>query len=340
MQNPDLMAALAPILGALQGAMAAPQQPPGQQKRPGLPLGGTASALGGVLRNPQHLARVVGIVVQGMSMLERAGGVSVVLGAGADLLSGRGPSIYQGTLREPNQKAPEVSTNEFRQILRDRSAVVFDTRTAHEYAIGHVPGALNVSQKPGVPLSQYVSDVREIARLVPDKSAPMVLYCNGPNCGKSRRLGDELVEAGYTNVRRYQLGAPAWRALGGLMETTPEGMRYVLEGDRLAVFIDARSRDEFAAGSLPRARSLPLSELMQALDDGRLPMEDYNTRIIVFGRDGEQARELAEAVAGRGFHNVAYFPGSYRSLIGTAATVAMRPRPWSASANMGVQRFS
>jgi hypothetical protein len=31
----------------------------------------------------------------------------------------------------------------------------------------------------------------------------------GPFCGKSKRLAEELLEAGYTNVRRYQLGMSA-----------------------------------------------------------------------------------------------------------------------------------
>jgi hypothetical protein len=38
-------------------------------------------------------------------------------------------------------------------------------------------------------------------------------------------------------------------------------------------------------------------------------MEDHNTRIIVFGREGAQARALAEAVAKEAFHNVAFFDG-------------------------------
>ncbi len=40
-------------------------------------------------------------------------------------------------------------------------------------------------------------------------------------------------------------------------------------------------------------------------------MKDHNTRIIVFGRDVEQAHEVAEALAREAFHNVTYFEGSY-----------------------------
>jgi rhodanese-related sulfurtransferase len=234
-------------------------------------------------------------------------------------------TIYQATLQEPNQKTPEVSTEELRQILADQSAIVFDARPFQEYAVSHIPGARNVSAKPGMPMSAYVSDVAEIGRLIgADKATPIVLYCNGPFCGKSKRLSAELAEAGYTHVRRYQLGIPVWRALGGLTEIEPEGLRYVFANDRTAVFIDARAPEPFGAQTLPGARNLPRSglkpgkdvgEVKAAKDDGRLPMEDHNTRIIVFGQDGAQAKAVAEAIAQEAFHNVAYFGGTFEALI-------------------------
>ena len=104
----------------------------------------------------------------------------------------------------PGSGVQEVSTAGLQQILQDQSAVVLDTRPYHEWSISHIPGALNVAAKPGVPIALYTSDVAEIGRLVEgNKSQPLVLYCNGPFCGKSKRVAGELLKAGYTNVRRY-----------------------------------------------------------------------------------------------------------------------------------------
>ena len=117
--------------------------------------------------------------------------------------------MYDVTLGETTEKTAEVSTTEMKQILEKKTATVFDSRPAREYAVGHIPGALNVAAKPGVPISVYVSDVKEIERTVKgDKGTAIVLYCNGPFCHKSKRLAAELLEAGFTNVRRYQLGMP------------------------------------------------------------------------------------------------------------------------------------
>ena len=129
--------------------------------------------------------------------------------------------------------------------------------------------------------------------------------------------------ADFTNVRRYQLGIPVWRALGGTTQIELEALAYVHEMDRSAVFIDARDSQQFQEVTLPRAVNVPASglergkdvgEVRRAKDDGRLPMEDHNTRVIVFGRDGTQARAVAEAITKEAFHNVAFYGGTFESL--------------------------
>lgn len=246
----------------------------------------------------------------------------VLVAAGA--ASAQGPSVYQTTLEEANQKTSEVSTDALRRVLANGSAVVLDARPHLEYAMSHIPGARNVAPKAGVSMSMYVSDVAEVERLVGgDRTKPLILYCNGPFCGKSKRLSEELLAAGFTNVRRYQLGIPVWRALVGLTEIELPAVQHIFQKDRTAVFVDARGAEEFGAGSLPGARSIPqgsvqpgkdVGEVRKAKDDGRLPMEDHNTRIVVFGRDASQARALAEAIVREAFHNVSYFPGTFDAL--------------------------
>ena len=236
-------------------------------------------------------------------------------------------NIHRAALLEADQKTPDISTEELRQILRDKSATVFDARPFKEYAISHIPGAVNVSAKPGVAISLYVSDTAEIGRVVKeDKAAPLVLYCNGPFCGKSKRLATELLEAGYTNVRRYQLGIPVWRALGEVTQIEPAGIQHVVANDRTAVLIDCRDGADFKSGSIPGAKNLPVSlvkegkdvgEVKVAKDDGRLPMEDHNTRIIVFGKTAAESTKVAQAIAKEAFHNVSFFDGTVDQLKAT-----------------------
>ncbi len=225
------------------------------------------------------------------------------------------------TFAPAGQHAGELSTEEFQRILAADQDVVLDTRPHLEYSISHIPGARNVAARPGVPMSVYISDVAEVSRLVGgDMNRAIVLYCNGPFCPKSKRLSDELTTAGHTNIRRYQLGIPVWRAFGGVTVIEADGLRHVLDLDRTAVVIDVREADVFRSGSLPGARNIPrtavlegrdLGEIRRAKDDGRLPMQDHNTRLIVVGRTSGDARFVAQALANEAFHNVAYFPGTF-----------------------------
>ena len=125
----------------------------------------------------------------------------LTLGA-AHVANAQGGSIYQATLAESNEKTHEVSTEQVRRILADGSAGVLDSRKHSEYVAGHIPGARNVDAPP----SEYVAAVE---RLVGgDKGKALVLYCNGPLCQASKRISEQLVAAGFINVRRYQLGIP------------------------------------------------------------------------------------------------------------------------------------
>lgn len=217
--------------------------------------------------------------------------------------------VLQATLAERNQKTPEVSTEQLRRILVEGSAIVLDTRTRAEFDAGHIPGARNLD----APAAEQVAAV---VRLVGgDKSAPLVLYCNGPFCQASRRLAEQLAAESFTNVRRYQLGIPIWRALGGPTAIEIDGITRVFGVDRTAVFIDARPASDFATGTIPGARNAAVEDVAAGRLKVPLPEDDFNRRIILFGRDAAEAGQLAELLSKRPWHNVSYFPGSFDTLI-------------------------
>lgn len=199
-----------------------------------------------------------------------------------------------------------MTTEEVLRILASRSEPIFDVRAAGEYAIAHIPGSINL----------YEKEVERITQTYPDKATRMVLYCNGPFCGKTKRLSEQLVNLGYTNVRRYQLGLPVWRALGHTVQTDLEGFKYVFKGDRTAVYVDARGASEFAKGSVPGAVNIQAGEAEKANEDGRLPYGDKGTRVIVFADTAEGARRVAEEIARKAYWNSSYFGETFAELKG------------------------
>jgi rhodanese-related sulfurtransferase len=152
-------------------------------------------------------------------------------------------NIYQATIGEPGQKTEEVSTERMRRTVSDGSAIILDTRPR--------AGENNLEGPPE-------GAITAVEKLVGgDKGKALVLYCTGPFCQASRRMSDQLLDAGFTNVRRYQLGMLIWRALGGPTEVELEGVVRVFRDDKTAVFFDARSAEGFANGSIPGAHNLP-----------------------------------------------------------------------------------
>jgi rhodanese-related sulfurtransferase len=226
--------------------------------------------------------------------------------------------VFSATLMEANAKTGEVSTEELHRIVADRSAMVIDARPRAEFEAGHIPGARVVD----APAGEQVAAVERLANA--DKAAALVVYCNGPYCQASRRLAEQLAASGFKNVRRYQLGMPLWRALGGPTVIELNGIARIFNKDRTAVFVDARTPEDFARGSLPGARNLTAESLDATLKqmmtgkaaNSPLPLDDFNGRIVLFGRDGEQVLSLAKAMTKRPWHNVSYFPGSYEELTG------------------------
>src|SRR3989442_14194254 len=106
--------------------------------------------------------------------------------------------ITEAIIGEPGQPTPEVSTAEMVRLVAGRSSLIIDVRPYEEFAVSHIPGAVNVAPKPGLAMSQYTSDVGGIDKLTRGvKAAMIILYCNGPFCGKSKRVAADLMAAGY-----------------------------------------------------------------------------------------------------------------------------------------------
>ena len=213
-------------------------------------------------------------------------------------------AILKATLGESGQKTAEVSTDEVLRVLADKSAPLLDVRSAEEYAIAHIPGSINL----------YEKEIDLVRQRYPDKATSLVFYCNGPYCGKSKRLSEQLVALGYSNVRRYQLGLPIWRALGYTVQTDIGGFKYIFQGDKTAVYVDARGASAATSGTVPGSVFVQAGEAEAANEDGRLPYKDKGTRIVVFADSADAARKVAEEIARKAYWNSSYFGGSFADL--------------------------
>lgn len=232
--------------------------------------------------------------------------------------------VENAVLAESNADTPQLSTAEFKKAMKD-GVLVLDNRPYREWAISHIPEAIVVAPKPGVSKALYTSDVAEVKRIVKDdKTRPIVLYCDGIYCGKSKRVAKDLIKEGFTNVSRYQLGIPVWRALGNVTQCELDGIKYIYENDKTAWFIDSRKTEKFSKGSLTNAKNIPfdgvmdgkdVGEIFKAKEDGRLPVDDRNTRIVVFGENIDEIKRVADGLVKEAFHNVCFYTGDIKDIL-------------------------
>jgi rhodanese-related sulfurtransferase/DNA-binding HxlR family transcriptional regulator len=95
-----------------------------------------------------------------------------------------------------------VSRDDLLARLRDGMVTVLDVRPEDEFAVGHLPGALNI------PLAELE---RRLGELPADRE--VIAYCRGPYCVLSFEAVAALRKRGY-RVHRLEDGYPEWKAAG------------------------------------------------------------------------------------------------------------------------------
>lgn len=95
-----------------------------------------------------------------------------------------------------------VSREDLVSRLKDGLVTVLDVRPVDEFAVGHVPGALNI---------QLAELEQRLGELPEDRE--VIAYCRGPYCVLSFEAAALLRARGYS-VRRLEDGYPEWKAAG------------------------------------------------------------------------------------------------------------------------------
>ena len=95
-----------------------------------------------------------------------------------------------------------VSREELVERSRAGTVTILDVRPEDEFALGHLPSALNI------PLRELEARLGEI-----DPKQEIVAYCRGPYCVLSYEAVAALRARGF-KVRRLEDGLPEWRAAG------------------------------------------------------------------------------------------------------------------------------
>lgn len=112
-----------------------------------------------------------------------------------------------GFLAIVNDAKKRISEADYRDIKKRLDAgekmILVDTREDNEWDRGHIPGAIH--------LGKGIIE-RDIEKTIPDKHAPLVLYCGGGF--RSALAADNLQKMGYKNVVSMDGGWRGWAESG------------------------------------------------------------------------------------------------------------------------------
>jgi hydroxyacylglutathione hydrolase len=207
-----------------------------------------------------------------------------------------GPRLLGGFHRPPLLQADALAR------LVAAGACVVDTRHAADFAIGHVPGTINIPLNAAFTtwagwLLPYDADVHLIA---------------GPRNGEASRAVDAAVRdlamigldrvAGWFDDSVIDAWTAAGRPPGSVPQITVDDLAEALRHDAVTL-VDVRSAAEWATGWIAGARHIPLGYLTDELD--QIPRA---RPVVVQCQSGSRSAIGASLLRAHGFAHVANLP--------------------------------
>ena len=124
---------------------------------------------------------------------------------------------------------------------------------------------------------------------------------------------------GYTNVKVFHAGLPAWKKANGLVVSGPVGLETWMKANEAFVLVDLRDAETAAKGFIPGAIGIPAKDLAAWKD--RFP-ENKKAPIVLY--DAAQASpEAFQTVRGWGYANTTVLMGGIASWKGELKTGAL-----------------
>ena len=194
-----------------------------------------------------------------------------------------------------------IDLTEVKTHYNAHDALFVDARDAKMYAKGTILRAVNV------PLKRF----KRMKKWLPiRKDAPILIFCNGVTCGKSVKLAERFARAGYTHLMVYREGYPEWKQHKLPIMATPkpcrcDGQPYTPKGKPVTVagatlylspddesridarwavplinggklpagvqLVDVRPAEQYTAGHLKGAISVPFDPDKQIIDVSKFP---------------------------------------------------------------------
>ena len=206
---------------------------------------------------------------------------------------------------------------------------LFDSRPLPRFQEGAIPTAVNLPY----PAFDKLAD-----KLLPkDKTALVIFYCAGPTCNMSPGSADKARKLGYTNLKVYKDGMPAWSAKNYGVLSVQSLKEAWIDKDIPHVLLDVRASGESKKGFIKGAVAFPAHHNAAPLIK-KLDLKKNAPLIVYGGTDEKPVVAVAKEILKAGYGNVRVLTGGFEAWkvagfpvasgkLAAKATYVPRPRP-------------
>lgn len=221
------------------------------------------------------------------------------------------PPTYFAEMKRINKAGPDIrgtpdtparyAAGQLTTVLpRTDDVVVIDSRSAADFAAGHIPGTINIPRNN--------SFVTWAGWLVP-YTKDIVLIVSDGDANTVRAAMDSLSLIGLDRVVGFAdtTTIAEWQSRHGALELVPQlTASQTAEGMSAGTIhvVDVRARSEWEAGHLSGVPNIPLGQLADRLDE--LPRDEP---LVLHCQSGARSAIASSVLQAHGFSNVANMTG-------------------------------
>jgi len=203
----------------------------------------------------------------------------------------------------------EINTIELKKWMdAEDKPILVNSLSPIEFGESYIPGSISIPM-----------ELMQVSQLIPeDLNVPVVFYCYGPDCMKSKTAADIAIKMGHQNVYWYREGLNGWKTAGyptqynlqlpeePLPPKEPSELFKLLQNKEEIILIDIR--DEVTRKKLGRISGvtihLPLYRLHNLYRE--LPR---NKLLVVYDSKGQQSSTACRYLFIRHFDKVTWLKG-------------------------------
>jgi rhodanese-related sulfurtransferase len=185
-----------------------------------------------------------------------------------------------------------LSPAEVRELI-EQGALVIDIRRPAEFAVAHIPGALNIILD---------HDFSHCATALLRPSLPLVFVAG--DLDQINIAATKLAHLGIADVKGYLGGGVyAWEQANLPIETLPQismnELRDIIDRNNLQI-VDVRQPADYWRGHLPGSINIPIADLQ-----ANFSKLDAKRRLILISAEGAGSSTAGSLLLGKGFHELA-----------------------------------